>query len=118
MSVSEHHLSVQRFFRMVQVREHLQQSGSDHIEEVDVHLLFVGGLGAVVLADKKVRHRIVIDPVADLLFEDAASLIQGDAIGSQPLVFVEDVGIETYGQAERFEERPGLCEQNGVVPVA
>ena len=87
------------------------------MEDIGVHLLLVGGLRAIVSPDKAIGYDIVIDPVENLLFEDAASLIQGDAIGSQPLVFVEDVGIKTYGQAERFEERPGLCEQNGVVPV-
>ena len=88
------------------------------MEDIDVHLLLVGGLRAIASPDKAIGYDIVIDPVEDLLFEDAAALVQGDAIGSQPLVFVEDVGIETYGQAERFEERSGLCEQNGVVPVA
>ena len=60
-----------------------------------VHLLLVGGLRAIVSPDKAIGYDIVIDPVENLLFEDAASLIQGDAIGSQPLVFVEDVGIKT-----------------------
>ena len=88
------------------------------MEDIDVHLLLVGGLRAIVSSDKAIGYDIVIDPVENLLFEDAASLVQGDAAGILPFVFVEDVGIETYGQAERFEKQPGLCEQNGVVPVA
>ena len=103
---------------MVQVREHLQQSGSDHIEEVDVHLLFVGGRGAVVLADKKVRYRVVIDPVADHLFEDAAASVKRDTVAVLPFVFVEGFGVETHIEAERSEERSGLRLQHSVVPCA
>ena len=36
----------------------------------------------------------------------------------QPFVFVENVGVETHGQAERFEKGPGLCGEHGVVPCA
>lgn len=103
---------------MVQIREHLQQSGSDHIEEVDVHLFFVSGLGAVVLADKKVRHRVVIDPVADLLFEDAAASVKRDTVAVLPFVFVEGFGIETHVEAELIEERSGLRLLHSVVPCA
>ena len=51
-------------------------------------------------------------------FEDAAALVQGDAAGILPFVFVENIGVETHGQAERFEKRQGLSGEHGVVPCA
>ncbi|MEI2985849.1 MAG: hypothetical protein V8T61_02170 [Alistipes inops] len=67
---------------------------------------------------KKSGDGFVIDPIDDFLFEDAAALVQGDAAGILPFVFVENIGVETHGQAERFEKRQGLSGEHGVVPCA
>jgi len=88
------------------------------MEEIDVHLFLVCILRAVVFPDEEVGHGFVIDPIDDFLFEDAAALVQGDAAGILPFVFVENIGVETHGQAERFEKRQGLSGEHGVVPCA
>lgn len=86
------------------------------MEEIDVHLFLAGFLRAVVLPDEVIGYGLVVDPVKYLFFEDAAALVQGDAAGILPFVFVENIGIETHGQAERFEKRQGLSGENGVMP--
>lgn len=88
------------------------------MEDSDVHLFLIGILRAVVLLDEAVGHGFVVDPVDDLLPEDASALVQGNAAGILPFIFVEDIGVETHGQAERFEKRPGLCGEDGIVPCA